>query len=79
LGEAQCRVAVVDRHEGQREGAFDDQGDQAYQHLDRMADIRIDESAHGPADDRTYTYDPTFIMRGLSELHVKFTPVDAVN
>ena len=39
--------------------------------LDRMADIRIDESAHGPADDRTYTYDPTFIMRGLSELHVK--------
>jgi hypothetical protein len=43
------------------------------------ADIRIDESAHGPADDRTYTYDPTSIMRGLSELHVKFTPVDAVN
>jgi cytochrome P450 len=47
--------------------------------LDRMADIRIDESAHGPADDRTYTYDPTFIMGGLSQLHVKFTPVDAVN
>jgi hypothetical protein len=44
-----------------------------------MADVRVDESAHGPADDRTYTYDPTFIMRGLSELHVKFTPVDAVN
>ena len=44
-----------------------------------MADIRIDESAHGPADDRTYTYDPTSIMRGLAELHVKFTPVDAVN
>ena len=39
--------------------------------LDRMADIRIDESAHGPADDRTSIYDPTFIMRGLSELHVK--------
>jgi cytochrome P450 len=43
--------------------------------LDRMADIRIDEAAHGPVDDRTYTYDPTFIMRGLSELHMKFTPV----
>jgi hypothetical protein len=27
----------------------------------------------------TTTYDPTFIMRGLSQLHVKFTPVDAVN
>jgi cytochrome P450 len=43
--------------------------------LDRMADIRIDESVHGPAETRNYTYDPTFIMRGLSELHMKFTPV----
>jgi cytochrome P450 len=42
--------------------------------LDRMADIRIDEALHGPADDRSYTYDPTFIMRGLSSLHVKFDP-----
>jgi hypothetical protein len=30
---------------------------------------------HGPAETRNYTYDPTFIMRGLSELHMKFTPV----
>lgn len=43
--------------------------------LDRMADIRIDESVHGTADDRNYTYDPTFIMRGLSSLNVTFTPV----
>jgi cytochrome P450 len=43
--------------------------------LDRMADIRIDESVHGSPDSRTYTYDPTFIMRGLSSLHVDFTPV----
>jgi cytochrome P450 len=43
--------------------------------LDRMADIRIDESVHGTADDRSYTYDPTFIMRGLSSLHVTFTPI----
>lgn len=43
--------------------------------LDRMADIRIDESVHGTADNRSYTYDPTFIMRGLSELHVTFTPL----
>jgi cytochrome P450 len=42
--------------------------------LDRMSDIRIDESVHGPVDDRTYTYEPTFIMRGLSSLHVEFTP-----
>lgn len=43
--------------------------------LDRMTDIRISEEHHGPADARRYTYEPTFIMRGLSELHVEFTPV----
>jgi len=43
--------------------------------LDRMADIRIDESVHGTAGNRSYTYDPTFIMRGLSSLNVTFTPV----
>jgi cytochrome P450 len=43
--------------------------------LDRMADIRISEEHHGPADARRYTYEPTFIMRGLSELHIEFTPV----
>ncbi|MDT5077181.1 MAG: hypothetical protein QOJ80_1818 [Mycobacterium sp.] len=42
--------------------------------LDRMADIQIDDSVHGPAEKRAYTYDPTFIMRGLSDLHVTFTP-----
>ena len=42
--------------------------------LDRMADIRIDESVHGPAEDRSYTYDPTFIMRGLSELAHRVHP-----
>ena len=42
--------------------------------LDRMADIRVDETVHGHAGDRRYTYDPTFIMRGLSDLHVTFTP-----
>jgi cytochrome P450 len=43
--------------------------------LDRMADIRISEAMHGPAEDRKYEYDPTFIMRGLSALHVEFDPV----
>jgi cytochrome P450 len=43
--------------------------------LDRMKDIRISEQHHGPADARRYTYEPTFIMRGLSELHIEFTPV----
>jgi cytochrome P450 len=43
--------------------------------LDRMAEIRIDESVHGPSAERNYTYDPTFIMRGLSTLNVTFTPI----
>lgn len=43
--------------------------------LDRMADITIDEEFHGPADDRRYTYEPTYILRGLTDLHIKFNPV----
>ncbi|MEV0685445.1 cytochrome P450 [Nocardia sp. NPDC050378] len=42
--------------------------------LDRMLDIRIDEQHHGPAGDRNYRYEPTYILRGLTELHVTFTP-----
>ncbi|MFE3543094.1 cytochrome P450 [Nocardia sp. NPDC059177] len=42
--------------------------------LDRMLDIRIDEDQHGPAGDRNYRYEPTFILRGLSDLHITFTP-----
>lgn len=43
--------------------------------LDRMADIAITEGEHGPPDARRYTYDPTWQMRGLSELHLEFTPI----
>lgn len=43
--------------------------------LDRMADIVISEAEHGPANARRYTYDPTWQMRGLSELHLDFTPI----
>jgi cytochrome P450 len=43
--------------------------------LDRLADITIDEEFHGPAGRRHYTYEPTFILRGLTELHIKFKPV----
>jgi cytochrome P450 len=42
--------------------------------LDRMIDITADDEYHGPATDRRYTYEPTYILRGLSELHLKFTP-----
>jgi cytochrome P450 len=42
--------------------------------LDRTSDIAIDEERHGPADARTYRYVPTFILRGLTKLHLTFTP-----
>ncbi|MEY8014571.1 cytochrome P450 [Mycobacterium servetii] len=41
--------------------------------LDRTSDIRIDERAHGPANDRRYQYVPTYILRGLTELHLEFS------
>jgi cytochrome P450 len=41
--------------------------------LDRLADITIDEDKHGPADNRSYTYEPTFLLRGLTELNIEFT------
>jgi cytochrome P450 len=44
--------------------------------FDRTADIAISEAEHGPADDRHFDYDPTFIVRGLSNLHLAFTPAD---
>jgi cytochrome P450 len=43
--------------------------------LDRMSDITVSEEHHGPAAERRYAYEPTFIMRGLSELHITYTPV----
>ena len=46
--------------------------------LDRMADISISEREHGPADARRYQYVPTFILRGLTRLHLEFTPVGGV-
>lgn len=43
--------------------------------LDRMSDIGILEAQHGPPDGRNYAYEPTWQMRGLTELHVGFTPI----
>ncbi|MGB3352876.1 MAG: cytochrome P450 [Mycobacterium sp.] len=40
--------------------------------LDRTTDIRISESKHGPVGDRRYQYIPTYILRGLTELHLEF-------
>ncbi|WP_280399788.1 cytochrome P450 [Nocardia carnea] len=40
--------------------------------LDRVTDIAIDDTAHGPATDRNYSYEPTFLLRGLRELNITF-------
>ncbi len=42
--------------------------------LDRTSDIRISDEHHGPANERRYQYVPTYILRGLTELHLEFTP-----
>jgi len=42
--------------------------------LDRMSDIRISETEHGPAGARRYDYVPTYILRGVSRLHLEFDP-----
>jgi cytochrome P450 family 150 subfamily A5 len=42
--------------------------------LDRTAEIRISEARHGPVGARRYEYVPTYILRGLTRLHLEFTP-----
>jgi cytochrome P450 len=44
--------------------------------LDRTRDISISKPEHGPPGQRHFDYDPTFIVRGLSDLHITFTPAE---
>jgi cytochrome P450 len=41
--------------------------------LERTTDIRIAQDEHGPEGARRYHYVPTFILRGLTRLHLEFT------
>ena len=45
--------------------------------LDRMRDIRLSEEHHGPAGERHFHYEPTWILRGLTRLHLVFEPAEA--
>ena len=45
--------------------------------LDRIRDIRLAEEFHGPPSARHYRYEPTWVFRGLSDLHLEFTPATA--
>lgn len=42
--------------------------------LEHTSNIEIDENKHGPKGARDLDYEPSFIIRGLSELQVKLTP-----
>jgi cytochrome P450 len=42
--------------------------------LDRMANIQLSEEHHGPANDRRFEYLPGFVLRGLRDLYLEFTP-----
>ncbi|MDQ1379687.1 MAG: cytochrome family subfamily [Actinomycetota bacterium] len=41
--------------------------------LDRMSDIRISGAQHGPPGARRYEFVPTYILRGLTRLHLEWT------
>ncbi len=40
--------------------------------LDRTRNIRLSEEHHGPPGARRFRYEPTWILRGLTELHLEF-------
>ncbi|MCX5046426.1 cytochrome P450 [Aldersonia sp. NBC_00410] len=42
--------------------------------LDRVRDITISADRHGSPGARSYAYEPTFLLRGLTELNIEFTP-----
>lgn len=42
--------------------------------LEHTSEIALDASRHGPPGNRTLAYEPSFIVRGLEELHLKLTP-----
>jgi cytochrome P450 len=42
--------------------------------LEHTADIDVVEAAHGPRGARDYDFEPSFIIRGLSNLQLKLTP-----
>ncbi len=45
--------------------------------LARMHDIRLSDEHHGPPGSRRFRYEPTWVLRGLSSLHIEWTPAPA--
>ncbi len=44
--------------------------------FDRTSNFWISEEHHGPPGARRFSYVPTFILRGLTQLHLEFAPVE---
>ena len=42
--------------------------------FEHTSDIRLSEAHHGPKGARRIDYEPSYIIRGLANLHVEFTP-----
>jgi cytochrome P450 len=41
--------------------------------LSRFGSIRVDDDYHGPAGARVFHYENSYVLRGLAELHLRFT------
>ncbi len=42
--------------------------------LSRMRNIRLSEEHHGPAGDRHFEYEPTWVLHGLRKLYIEYDP-----
>jgi cytochrome P450 len=43
--------------------------------LERVADIRLSETHHGPPGARRFRFQPSFFSRRIEELHLEFSPI----
>jgi cytochrome P450 len=42
--------------------------------LARLGDFQISSAMHGPPEQRRYAYEPTYLLRGMKNLHIEFAP-----
>jgi len=45
--------------------------------FEHTADLKLSEKEHGPAGDRRFDYEPSYIVRGLTKLYVEVIPAKA--
>jgi cytochrome P450 len=44
--------------------------------LERTRNIRLSEEHHGPPGARRFDYEPTWVLRGLTSVHLEFDPIE---